>query len=120
MKIIYSDKILDRLSILMNIGGITLYPYIILRERHNVQPQGKSTLKLINHESIHIEQQKELLVIGFYIWYVLEWFIRLFMKGDAYKNISFEREAYENASNLEYINSRKGYSWFKYLKRSKK
>nr|DAU35071.1 MAG TPA: hypothetical protein [Caudoviricetes sp.] len=35
--------------------------------------------------------------IGFYLWYIIEYLIRLIMYRDtklAYKNISFEREAY--------------------------
>ena len=70
----------------------------------------------INHESIHTAQMKEMLYIFFYIWYILEWLIRLFMKGNAYRNISFEQEAYINERNYSYLNNRKHYSWFKYLR----
>ena len=35
----------------------------------------------------------------------------------AYKNISFEREAYQNQSNLDYLSNRKHYSWFSYIKK---
>ena len=110
-KIVYSDKFLDRVGILKRIGGITLYPFIVLREHY----KGSGT-KIINHESIHIEQQKELLIIPFYILYILEWFIKLFFYGKkAYYNISFEREAYANEHNEEYLQTRKLYSWLKYL-----
>lgn len=73
----------------------------------------------INHEKIHTAQMKEMLCIFFYIWYVIEWLIRLIIYRDtwmAYKNISFEREAYYNQSDLSYLNTRKHYSWFKCLK----
>lgn len=70
----------------------------------------------INHESIHTAQMKEMLYIFFYVWYLLEWLIRLFMKGNAYRNISFEREAYDNESDLNYLNGRKYYGWLKYIK----
>ena len=115
MKIIYSDKILDRLSWFMKIGGITLYPYIILREKYNTPYYIKENERIINHESIHIQQQKQMLIIFFYMWYLFEWIIRLFMKGNAYRNISFEKEAYENESNLEYLKTRKLYSFLKYI-----
>lgn len=69
----------------------------------------------INHESIHTEQMKEMLYVFFYVWYLIEWIIRLFMKGNAYKNISFEKEAYANQNNLSYTNTRKIYYWFKYI-----
>lgn len=73
----------------------------------------------INHESIHTAQIKELLYIFFYIWYAVEWLVRLCQYGsDAYYNISFEREAYSNESNLEYLKNRKGYSFLKYLKKN--
>jgi hypothetical protein len=53
----------------------------------------------------------------FYLWYVIEWFIRIFVNGKkAYKSLSFEREAYGNEDNLEYLKTRKDYSWFKYIK----
>ncbi len=117
-RIIYNDKLLSRLSWFMYIGGITLFPYIILRERYlnGIKYYTDKNLTIINHESIHIEQQKELLIIGFYLWYVIEWIIRLFMKGNAYQNISFEREARLNQDNSEYLSQRKHYSNLKYLK----
>lgn len=69
----------------------------------------------LNHEEIHTKQMKEMLYIFFYLWYVIEWSIRLFMPGNAYRNISFEREAYSNEENLEYLKNRKRYSWFSYI-----
>lgn len=69
----------------------------------------------INHELIHTAQMKEMLYIFFYIWYLFEWAVRLFMKGDAYRNISFEREAYNNETWLEYLNQRPPYFWREYL-----
>lgn len=69
----------------------------------------------INHEAIHTAQMEEMLYVFFYVWYIIEWVIRLLMKGNAYKNISFEKEAYTNENNLSYLNARKMYSWFKYI-----
>jgi hypothetical protein len=107
----YSDKTLDRLSWFMRIGGITLWPFVILREKY----KGRAK-RIINHESIHIKQQEELLIIPFYILYVTEWFIKLFFYGkEAYYNISFEREAYSNEYDFQYLESRKRYSWLKRL-----
>ena len=76
---------------------------------------------VINHETIHTEQMKYMLYIFFYIWYVIEWLIKLFVYlngSEAYKNISFEREAYENQRNLAYPRWRKPYAWFKYIKKT--
>lgn len=71
----------------------------------------KLSERTLNHEAIHTAQMKELLYIGFYIWYLIEWLIRLFMKGDAYRNIFFEREAYNHQSDFEYLNNRKHYAF---------
>ncbi|MBP5257945.1 MAG: hypothetical protein J6Z41_04295 [Prevotella sp.] len=71
----------------------------------------------INHERIHTAQLLEMGVVFFYIWYVIEWLIRLPMRGNAYRNISFEREAYLNMYNDRYLRHRRHYSWLKYLRR---
>ena len=75
----------------------------------------------INHETIHTKQMQELLYIFFYLWYVIEYLVKLIIYRNtklAYRNISFEREAYSNQSNLSYLNRRKHYSWFKCIKNS--
>ena len=75
--------------------------------------------KAINHESIHTAQMKEMLFIFFYFWYAIEYvLIRLFHKKQnaAYHDVSFEEEAYNNDKNLNYLNERKPYAWFKFIK----
>ncbi len=73
----------------------------------------------ILHETIHWEQEKETLIIGFYLWYILEFLIRWIISGfkwkKSYKAISFEKEAYEGEKNPEYLTTRKHYNWIKYL-----
>lgn len=69
----------------------------------------------LNHEAIHTKQMQEMLYVFFYLWYVIEWLIRLFIYRDswvAYKTISFEREAYGNQSDLTYLNRRKHFTMF--------
>ena len=125
-----------------NIIGITLCPFgIYLNERYLTRE------KTINHESIHWQQQLEMIVAGaiiavltgvlllsfsvvslwlltllvfpllfFYLWYVIEWFFRIFINGNrAYVSLSFEREAYGNDDNLDYLKTRKPFSWLKYM-----
>ena len=73
----------------------------------------------INHELIHTAQMKEMGYIFFYLWYIIEYcLIRLFHKkqSNAYHDVSFEEEAYNNAENLNYLKTRKHYSWIKYIK----
>lgn len=120
-KVIYSDQFLDRISILMTIGGISLFPFVILREKYNTtdwwKKRGKKT---INHENIHFQQQLELGVLPFYILYVLEWLIKLpFYGAKAYENISFEREAYGHDSDMKYLDKRVRYNWFRLILKKK-
>lgn len=70
--------------------------------------------RVINHERIHTCQQRELLFIPFYILYLIEWLCKLvrYCSSDkAYRNISFEREAYCNEANFYYIPVRRHYAW---------
>lgn len=95
------------------ISGITLFPFILLRKKEYRQNK-----ILINHEKIHIRQQMELLIIPFYIWYLSEYYIKYLKYKNpesAYRNISFEREAYDNDQNLNYLKKRKFWSFIKYL-----
>jgi hypothetical protein len=74
------------------------------------------TDKILNHEQIHTAQIKELFYVIFYLFYFFEWFIKLFKYGkQSYYNISFEREAYMNENNLEYLKKRKLFAWIKCL-----
>ena len=70
------------------------------------------------HEAIHSQQWYETLIIGMLLWYPIEFFIRLFKYGnwdDAYKNVSFESEAYGNEFVHGYIQDRKHFAWLDYL-----
>jgi len=103
----------------MKVGGIALFPIIVLREKYQNSDDKfwiKRGKQVINHESIHFQQALELGVLPFYILYVLEWFLKLpFYGAKAYENISFEREAYGNDSNLNYLQNRKRYNWFRLI-----
>jgi hypothetical protein len=92
--------------------GLTLYPFVIIS---NDKDRGDATF--LNHEKIHIRQQLEMLVLPFYIWYVIEYLFRLIQYKDrrkAYMNISFEREAYANEKDLNYIRKRAFWIFLKY------
>lgn len=88
--------------------GITLCPFgIYLRKFNSI---------VINHESIHWKQQVEMLIIFFYLWYLIEFLIKTITTvGHGYENLSFEREAYNNERNLNYLSERKPFSWLKYI-----
>ncbi len=113
-KVVVNSKFTSALSWVIDIYGITLYPFIVCKEE-----PGETT---INHERIHIFQQKELLVVFFYLLYVMFWIINLikYRKEEnpgqvAYMNIPFEREAYQNQGDFTYLLKRKRYAWRKYI-----
>lgn len=89
--------------------AINLFGILFVREN------AKLDAKTINHEGIHTAQMKEMLYIFFYLWYVIEWIIRLFGKGNAYRKVSFEKEAYNNQDDVTYLTKRKKYNWLKEL-----
>ncbi len=92
--------------------GIALWPFIVVRD-----PALKRDAVFVNHERIHLRQQRELLVLPFYIIYAIEYGIRLVQyrsSKEAYRNISFEREAYANEENLSYLKKRKPWNFVKY------
>lgn len=68
-----------------------------------------------NHEYIHTLQQREMLFVGFLLWYGIEWLWRYakcrnFMK--AYHDLYFEREAYLMQGDLDYRHHRRHYAWW--------
>ncbi len=96
-----------------NFSGITIYPFVFVRENYL-----RTYKTFVNHEKIHLRQQIELLIIPFFIWYVLEFLVRWIQfknKKQAYRNISFEREAYTNELNSDYLSNRKFFSFLNYL-----
>lgn len=57
-------------------------------------------------------------LLFFYIWYFIEWLIKLIMPPTgAYKDISFEREAKNYHYDMFYLEERKPFAWFKYIKK---
>lgn len=105
--------LVSKLFFRKNYVGLSLWPFIILKS-----DALKDDDSLINHEKIHLRQQLELLVLPFYILYLLEFLIRCLFYWDsyrAYQNLSFEREAYFNEDNPNYLQERKPFSFIKYL-----
>jgi hypothetical protein len=105
--VITSDRFLRFLTFFLGGGelpaAMAFFPFVILNSKVEVTP------RLINHERIHLRQQLELLVIPFYIWYLIEFY----KKG--YMNVSFEKEAYSNDNNLNYLKKRCIFAFRKYL-----
>ncbi len=96
-----------------NFRGLAIYPFIFLRDKSL-----KENTKVINHECIHLRQQIEMLWALFFLWYGIEFLIRWIQFKNpmvAYFNISFEKEAYANEIDLNYLKNRKFWSFTKYL-----
>ena len=105
-KVIISPRFCQFVSIFITVYAITLYPFIIARDRLNITTY--------NHEKIHLVQQRELWVVGFYLLYVFFWFkarIKGISNDNAYRSIPFEKEAYKHQNNFKYLNNRKPYAW---------
>ena len=113
MKIIYNKYLPLKGYVAINLFGLIF-------ARKEFKPLSRITE---NHERIHTAQIRELLFVFFYLWYGIEWLVRLIQYRDrkeAYLNISFEREAYRNQYDLGYLKARKKYRNLKYLSISKK
>ncbi|MCK5614419.1 hypothetical protein KAR91_71795 [Candidatus Pacearchaeota archaeon] len=83
--------------------AMAVWPFIFVRKDKKIKDED------INHEKIHFKQQKELLLIGFYILYLIFWL------KYGYRNMPFEKEAYDNDDNLKYLETRKHFAWIKYI-----
>ena len=88
-------------------AAINLFGILLCR------PNTRLTPRLLNHERIHTAQMIEMAFIFFYLWYVVEWLYRLTRPGNAYFNISFEREAYSHEHDRRYLTHRKHYAWIR-------
>lgn len=117
--------------------AITIWPLIFARK-------SAKWLKdyVENHEKIHLAQQLEVILISlaiiaftvcifgiswwwlllslavYYTLYGMEYMIRHLAYGspkEAYRNISFEQEAYMNERDIQYLRDRKPFAWVKYI-----
>ena len=98
--------------LLPSFNALTVGKWICLS--HRFDPRDL-TERFIRHETIHSKQQAEMFWLPFFVWYFLEWIVRIFTTKQAYRNISFEREAYTNEANSDYLCKRKKFSWWRYL-----
>jgi hypothetical protein len=93
------------------IRGIVLYPFVIFAPKHP-----DAILK--HHEYIHWQQVK---AHGFFYFYLI--YLRDYLKGrkkglnhdQAYREISFEKEAYLEEQNIYYLVSRESIAKYRSL-----
>lgn len=116
--------------------ALTIWPYVFVRKREQQRYDSVAD----NHEHIHGDQQQEMLGLGallggalvlitgslwwllllpIYFWlYLIEYVLRsIFGTGNAYRNISFEREAYANERDFDYTRNRSSFAWLRYMRR---
>jgi len=94
----------------LQVAGMALFPFIL------VQKSNPSKI-LVNHERIHLRQQIELGIVFFYLWYLISYGMNR-LKGmphnKAYHQIIFEREAYQEDENFQYLTKRKWLAFLRY------
>jgi hypothetical protein len=94
--------------------ALCIWPFLFVKQDvDQLQSTG-----IINHELIHARQQLEMLWIFFFLWYGIEYLVRLLQKGrysSPYRALSLEREAYENENDPDYLERRKAFTWIRYL-----
>lgn len=94
-------------------NAIAIWPFIILKNKDL-----KDDDVLINHEKIHLQQQKEMLWLLFFLWYLIEFLVKLIKYRKpmlSYRNLSFEREAYANENHKNFLNKRSFWNFLKYI-----
>jgi hypothetical protein len=94
-------------SVVVPVAAITLWPFVVFRREPD-----EVTLR---HEQIHLLQQAELFVVGFYLLYVYGWISGLARSSavDSYMASNFEREAYLFEADEGYIARRPRFAWMK-------
>jgi hypothetical protein len=96
-----------------NFNALAIWPFIFLRGK-----ELKNDEILLNHEKIHLKQQKELLWIFFFMIYFIEFLAKIVIYKRlklAYRNISFEREAYLYERDFNYTKIKPLWSFINFL-----
>lgn len=125
----YDSKVADILLCLSGCSTIAIGPLVFSKRSEDRIAQVDK-----NHETVHAVQWTEVTAIfglfifilqlifsfsawwyliapvAYYIWYVLEWLVKLVILQDsrsAYKSVSFEMEAYDNQHDCNYVENRR-------------
>jgi hypothetical protein len=98
----------------LRVNGMAIFPFVLVKHRDL-----KNDAQLIRHETIHLRQELELLIIPFYMLYLGNYLINLIRYRDhdkAYQEIIFEREAYAGENSADYLKRRKFWAWLRFIK----
>ena len=119
-------------KVLTRFAGTVIFGFLFVKDLEDKE--------LINHEKIHVRQFLEIslvvalllipvawfisywflmaIPVAFYIWYGIEFLIRLIQYRDrekAYKKIAFEAEAYDKEDDFTYLQNRRFWRFWKYI-----
>lgn len=97
-----------------SVGAVALFPFVIVRDEAIL-----NNAEYINHESIHIRQYIETLIVGLLIIGLVQYVYALLVlrksRLQAYYFMSHEQEAHQNDQNLVYLKHRPWFSFYRYL-----
>lgn len=104
----------------INLSGWFFFPWIFVNreEPPKLMIDWQKWRYTVRHESIHWYQCAECLIIGFVLIYFFSWLYGLIKYRSfekAYRNVVFEKEAYQNQENYNYSKTRKLFAWTKYF-----
>lgn len=94
-------------------SAMAVYPFILVKKEAM-----KQNAILIHHEKIHHRQQLELLIVPFFLLYLFNYLYNLLRYRNhykAYREIIFEREAFQMDNDLDYLSRRKMFAFVKFL-----
>lgn len=138
MKKVFYESWIAKHLLFSGYSTITLFAWVFTKWTEALARQST-----INHECVHARQWTELTIasgliiwagmlifgfsawwlllssIVFYLWYVVEWCIRVivgcFSSHDAYRMVSFEREARLAETDSNYLENSRYFAWIKFL-----
>jgi len=95
----------------IEINAITLFFLVFSK--------GEISEETRRHETIHFQQYLETFVVGFLLIYIFEYLYSALIKKkgfsrDSYLAIRFEQEAWTQDKDVDYLKTRKRFSWLNY------
>lgn len=105
-------KIVNNIIPVKGYKAMAIWPFLFVRNGARFDEDDE------RHEKIHGRQQKELILILFYLLYFIFWVVGVLRYNNckmAYRNNPFELEAYTYQDDTYYLSRRKHYAWVKYI-----
>lgn len=107
-------KVIGKILLGQGAGALALFPFVIVRDTVILEND-----EYIRHESIHLRQYIETLIVGLVFiglgQYLYARYILKKSKLQSYYFMSHEQEAHQNDQDPIYLETRKWFSFYKYL-----